>query len=621
MKEKNKSKVQQRKPMGGPMGNMGMPGEKAKDFKGTIKNLLSYLRPYRLSILLVIGFAFGSSAFAIVGPKLLGNATTKIFEGLVSKVSGVEGSGIDFPYIGKILIILLILYLVSAVFSFVQGFIMAGVTQKISYKLRKAISEKINKLPLTYFDKQTHGEILSRVTNDVDSVSQTLNQSMSDTITSVTTIIGITIMLLSINLQMTLVTLLVIPLSMFLLVFVVKNSQKYFQKQQEYLGNINGYVEEMYGGHNIIKAFNGEERTIKEFEVINDKLHAMAWKAQFFSGMMHPVMTFVGNIGYVIITILGGWLVTKKTIAVGDILSFIQYTRTFMQQLGQIAQIASNFQSTIAAAERVFDFLNEAEEIPDEKTDYDLNNIKGEVVFKNVSFGYDPEKIVIKDFSAVIKPGMNVAIVGPTGAGKTTIVKLLMRFYDINSGAILIDNIDIRDIKRHSLRSLLSMVLQDTWLFNGTIMDNIRYGKLDATDEEVIEASKAAHVDYFVHTLPDGYDMVINEEANNISQGQKQLLTIARAFLSNPKILILDEATSSVDTRTETLIQIAMDRLMKNRTSFIIAHRLSTIRNADLILVMKDGDIIEHGKHEELLVANGFYASLYNSQFETNTMF
>jgi ATP-binding cassette subfamily B protein len=616
MNGNKKNNNRPRGPMGGPMGNMANVGEKPKDFKGTLKRLISYLKPYRLPILIVTIFAFGSAAFSIIGPKILGKATTRLFEGLISKVSGT--GGIDFGYIGGILITLIILYVISAIFSFIQGYIMAGVAQKVSFNLRKSISEKINRLPLKYFDKQTHGEVLSRVTNDVDTVSQTLSQSMSDTITSITTIIGVLIMMLTINVLMTFVSLLIIPFSMLLIFFVVKKSQKYFQKQQEYLGHINGYVEEMYGGHNIMKAFNGEERSVKEFGKINDKLYNSAWKAQFLSGMMMPVMTFIGNLGYVMVSILGGWLAIKKTIEVGDILSFIQYVRSFMQPIGQTAQIANTLQSTVAAAERVFDFLAEKEEVLEKENSFDLAKVKGEVEFKNVAFGYDPDKIIIKDFSAIIKPGQNVAIVGPTGAGKTTIVKLLMRFYDINKGSISIDKQDITDITRKDLRSALGMVLQDTWLFNGSIMENIRYGKLDATDGEVIEAAKAAHVDHFVHTLPDGYNMVINEEANNISQGQKQLLTIARAFLADPKILILDEATSSVDTRTEILIQAAMEHLMKNRTSFIIAHRLSTIRDADLILVMKDGDIVEHGKHKELLDANGFYASLYNSQFETD---
>lgn len=617
----NNQKVESPKgPMGGgPGGRMGHSTEKAKDFKGTLKKLVDYLKPYKISIFIVMIFAFGSAAFSIIGPKILGKATTKLYEGLIGKVSNA-GASIDFTYIGHILLILLGLYIVSAVFSFIQGFIMAGVAQKVSFKLRKSISEKINKMPLKYFDKQTHGEVLSRVTNDVDTVSQTLSQSMSDAITSVTTIIGVLIMMLSINVPMTLASVLVVPLALGLIMFVVKKSQRYFERQQAYLGNLNGYVEEMYSGHNIMKAFNGEERSVREFDKINDKLYKTAWKAQFLSGMMHPIMTFVGNLGYVLVSILGGWFAIKKSIEVGDILSFIQYVRSFMQPIAQTAQIASNLQSTAAAAERVFEFLAEEEEIPEKDEKFDVKKIKGEVTFQNVAFGYDDDKTIIKDFSADIKPGQNIAIVGPTGAGKTTIVKLLMRFYDVNKGSIMIDNHDIRNIKRSDLRSALGMVLQDTWLFNGTVMENIRYGKIGATEEEVIKASKAAHVDHFVHTLPDGYDMVINEEGNNISQGQKQLLTIARAFLADPKILILDEATSSVDTRTEVLIQEAMENLMKNRTSFIIAHRLSTIRDADLILVMKDGDIVEHGKHEELLKAKGFYASLYNSQFETGTL-
>lgn len=616
MKNENKKNKQKGPIGGGPMSQMMGAREKAKDFKGTIKKLLSYLKQYRVSIIIVILFAFGSATFSIVGPKILGKATTKLFEGLVSKVTDVGSSGIDFEYIGKILLILLGLYIISALFSFIQGYIMSGVSQKVSYNLRKAISVKINKLPLKYFDKQTHGEVLSRVTNDVDTVSQTLSQTMSESITSITTIIGVLIMMLSINVYMTLIALLIIPFSMSLIIFIVNKSQKYFQKQQTYLGNINGYIEEMYGAHNIMKAFNGEEKAIKHFDEINDKLYNTAWKAQFLSGMMMPIMTFVGNLGYVAVSILGGWLAIKKTIEVGDILSFIQYVRSFMYPIGQTASIASTLQSTAAAAERVFAFLEEEEEVDEEKEALDVRRIKGEVEFKNVVFGYNEDKIIIKDFSAIIKPGQNIAIVGPTGAGKTTIVKLLMRFYDINDGSILIDGRDIKDMNRSDLRKTLGMVLQDTWLFNGTVMDNIRYGNLKATNDDVVKAAKAAHVDHFVHTLPEGYDMLINEEADNISQGQKQLLTIARAFLADPKILILDEATSSVDTRTEVLIQEAMERLMKNRTSFIIAHRLSTIRNADLILVMKDGDIVEHGKHQELLDMKGFYASLYNSQFE-----
>ncbi len=616
MKNDNKNNKQKGPMGGGPMSHMMGVKEKPKDFKGTIKKLLSYLKPYKLSVTIVLLFAFGSATFSIVGPKILGKATTKLFEGLVSKVTDVGSSGIDFDFISRTLIILLGLYIISSIFSFIQGYIMTGVAQKVSYNLRKSISTKINKLPLKYFDKQTHGEVLSRVTNDIDTVSQTLSQTMSESITSVTTIIGVLIMMLSINITMTLLALLIIPFSMSLIIFIVNKSQKYFQKQQTYLGNINGYIEEMYGAHNIMKAFNGEERSIKDFNELNDKLYNTAWKAQFLSGMMMPIMTFVGNLGYVAVSILGGWLVIKKTIEVGDILSFIQYVRSFMYPIGQTASIASTLQSTAASAERVFAFLEEEEEIDEEKEALNIRRVKGRVEFKNVKFGYNEDKIIIKDFSAIIKPGQNIAIVGPTGAGKTTIVKLLMRFYDINDGSILIDDRDIRDMNRSDLRKTLGMVLQDTWLFNGTVMDNIRYGNLKATNDDVVKAAKAAHVDHFVHTLPEGYDMVINEEADNISQGQKQLLTIARAFLADPKILILDEATSSVDTRTEILIQEAMERLMKNRTSFIIAHRLSTIRNADLILVMKDGDIVEYGKHQELLGEKGFYASLYNSQFE-----
>lgn len=600
---------------GGHMGGMGKV-EKAKDFKGTMNKLMKYLKPYSIAIIIVVLFAIFSAAFSIVGPKILGKATTKLFEGLVNKVKGVEGASIDFAYIGNIVIWLLGLYLTSAIFSFVQGYIMSGVAQKISYKFRKEISEKINRMPLKYFDSKTHGEVLSRVTNDVDTVSQTLNQSMSQIITSVITIIGVLIMMISISWQMTLVALLILPVSMALIMGVVKKSQKYFKSQQEFLGHVNGHVEEVYGGHNIMKAFNGEEEAVEKFEEINNTLYNSAWKSQFLSGMMMPIMTFIGNIGYVAVSILGGWLAIKKTIEVGDILSFIQYVRTFTQPIAQVAQIANVLQSTAAAAERVFEFLDEEEEVKEAENPVTLEQVRGEVAFKNVHFGYNPDKIIINDFSAKIKPGQKVAIVGPTGAGKTTMIKLLMRFYDVNDGAILVDGNDIRDFKRSDLRNMFGMVLQDTWLFNGSIMENIRYGNLSATDKEVIEAAKSAHVHHFVKALPNGYNMELNEEASNVSQGQKQLLTIARAILSDPKILILDEATSSVDTRTEVLIQKAMENLMKGRTSFIIAHRLSTIRDADLILVMKDGDIVEQGKHEELLKAQGFYASLYNSQFE-----
>jgi len=601
---------------GGPMGGGMGKAEKAKDFKGTMSKLFAYLAPYRISIFTVIIFSIASSAFSILGPKVLGKATTKIFEGIVSKVTGVQGAGIDFDYISRILIIMLGLYIISAAFSFVQGFIISGVAQKVSYKLRRGISEKINKMPLKYFDTKTHGEVLSRVTNDVDTVSQTLNQSMSQIISSITTIIGVLIMMFSISWIMTLASLLILPISMLLITGVVKQSQKYFKTQQEYLGHVNGHVEEIFSGHNIMKAFNGEKDAINEFNKINDTLYGSAWKSQFLSGMMMPIMTFIGNLGYVMVCILGGWLAIKKSIEVGDILAFVQYVRQFTQPLAQTAQVANVLQSTAAAAERVFEFLEEEEEITETKTPASTEDIVGGVTFKDVHFGYNPEKIIINDFSATIKPGQKVAIVGPTGAGKTTIVKLLMRFYDISSGAIYIDGENIKDFKREDLRSIFGMVLQDTWLFNGSIMENIRYGKLDATDEEVKNAAKSAHAHQFVKTLPNGYNMELNEEVNNISQGQKQLLTIARAFLADPKILILDEATSSVDTRTEVLIQKAMENLMHGRTSFIIAHRLSTIRDADLILVMKDGDIVEQGSHEELIATDGFYSSLYNSQFD-----
>ncbi|QNU68064.1 ABC transporter ATP-binding protein [Ruminiclostridium herbifermentans] len=604
--------------MGGPMGGpMGAQVEKAKNFKKTIRKLLAYMKPYLPAIIVALVLAIGSAAFSIAGPKILGNATTKIFEGLIGKVSG-ESTGIDFDYIGEKLLFLVGLYAISSLFAFIQGYTMAGVAQKVSYRLRKEISEKINRLPLKYFDKMTHGEVLSRVTNDVDTVSQTLNQSLSQIITSITMLIGILIMMLSISWLMTLASVLILPLSVVFISLIVKKSQKYFKSQQEYLGHVNGHVEEIFSGHNIMKAFNGEKKAVETFDQLNNTLYTSAWKSQFLSGMMMPIIFFVGNLGYVMVSILGGWLAIKKTIEVGDILAFVQYVRQFSQPLGQVAQVANILQSTAAAAERVFEFLEEQEETEDIEKPVTIDGIKGEVEFKNVHFGYNPESIIINNFSAHIKPGQRVAIVGPTGAGKTTMVKLLMRFYELNSGDIFIDGNNIVDFKRGELRDLFGMVLQDTWLFNGTIMDNIRYGRIDATDEEVIKAAKAAHAHHFIKTLPDGYNMVLNEEASNVSQGQKQLLTIARAILSDPKILILDEATSSVDTRTEVLIQKAMENLMKNRTSFIIAHRLSTIRDADLILVMKDGDIVEQGTHEELVSAKGFYASLYNSQFETN---
>ena len=605
-----------KRPMGMGGGPSMMAGsEKAKDFKGTMKKLLNRLSPYKVSLIFVVLFAIGSAVFTIVGPKILGNATTEIFEGLVSKVSG-SGSGIDFTSISKTLAMLVGLYVISALFSFVQTFVTSDISQKVSYNLRKEISEKINKLPLKYFDGTTNGEVLSRVTNDVDAISQNLNQILSQMITAATVLIGVLVMMLSISVSMTLVTLVIIPLALVFISIVVKKSQKHFKDQQEYLGHTNGHIEEIYSGHNIMKAFNGEEKAIEEFNELNNTLYNSAWKSQALSGMMMPIMTFIGNLGYVMVAIMGGYLTIKKKIEVGDILSFIQYVRSFMQPIAQTAQIANVMQQTAAAAERVFEFLSEDEEMEETKTPVSTENIKGEVEFENVNFGYSDDKIIINDFSIKIKPGQKVAIVGPTGAGKTTIVKLLMRFYELNSGKILIDGHDIKEFTRRDLRNLFGMVLQDTWLFNGSIMDNIRYGNLKASDEEVIKAAKLAHADHFIKTLSDGYNMEINEEANNISQGQKQLLTIARAILADPKILILDEATSSVDTRTEVLIQQAMENLMEGRTSFIIAHRLSTIRNADLILVMKDGDIVEQGSHDELLKEGGFYSELYNSQFE-----
>ncbi len=592
----------------------GAPIEKAKDFKGTMKKLLQYLGAYKISIVAVIIFAIGSTVFNIVGPKILGRATTEIFKGLVRKVSG--GSGIDFTKIGKILGMLLVLYLCSALFSFIQGYIMTGVSQKLTYRMRKEISEKINRLPMNYFDKMTHGEVLSRITNDVDTLSQSLNQSATQVITSVATIIGVLIMMLSISPLMTLTALLLLPIFMGFISVIVKRSQKYFMSQQEYLGHVNGQVEEVYGGHNIVKAFNKEQDVIATFDKDNDMLYQSAWKSQFLSGMMMPIMQFVGNLGYVAEVILGGYLAMKSVIEVGDIQSFIQYVRNFTQPIQQVAQVANMLQSTAAASERVFEFLEEEEEEQTVTDSEPVDDLEGRVEFDHVHFGYNPDHIIINDFSVKVEPGQKIAIVGPTGAGKTTMVKLLMRFYDVNEGAIKVDGHDIRDFNRSELRKMFGMVLQDTWLFKGSIEENIRYGKLDATHEEVVEAAKAAHVHRFVQTLPGGYNMELNEEASNVSQGQKQLLTIARAILEDPKILILDEATSSVDTRTEIQIQKAMDNLMRGRTSFIIAHRLSTIRDADLILVMKDGDIVEQGNHEELLAKNGFYADLYNSQFE-----
>ena len=600
-------------------GHMGPGGanEKAKDFKGTLKKLLHYMSVFKVQMAFIVIFAICGTVFDIVGPKILGKATTEIYNGLVSKVSG--GSGMDFGRIGQILLMTLGLYLISALCSFIQGYLMTGVSQKTTYRLRKEISEKINRMPMNYFDTKPVGEVLSRVTNDIDTLGQSLNQSATQMITSVTTLIGVLAMMLSISPLMTLATLVILPVSMILISFVMKHSQKYFRGQQEYLGNVNGQVEEIYSGHNIIKAFNKEEDVIREFDTTNDRLYDSAWRSQFFSGMMMPIMQFIGNLGYVVVAILGGFLAIRKTIEVGDIQSFIQYVKRFTQPIQQIAQVANMLQMTAAASERVFEFLEEEEEDQTVEHPVSVENLEGNVSFDHVHFGYNADKIIVNDFSAEVKEGQKIAIVGPTGAGKTTMIKLLMRFYDVNSGAIKIDGHDVRDFNRSELREMFGMVLQDTWLFNGSIRDNIKYGKLDATDEEVIQAAKAAHVHQFVKTLPGGYDMELNEEANNVSQGQKQLLTIARAILADPKILILDEATSSVDTRTEVLIQKAMDNLMKGRTSFVIAHRLSTIRDADMILVMKDGDIVEQGNHEELLAKGGFYADLYHSQFEKTT--
>ena len=592
-------------------GHMGPGGanEKAKDFKGTLKKLLHYMSVFKVQMAFIVIFAICGTVFDIVGPKILGKATTEIYNGLVSKVSG--GSGMDFGRIGQILLMTLGLYLISALCSFIQGYLMTGVSQKTTYRLRKEISEKINRMPMNYFDTKPVGEVLSRVTNDIDTLGQSLNQSATQMITSVTTLIGVLAMMLSISPLMTLATLVILPVSMILISFVMKHSQKYFRGQQEYLGNVNGQVEEIYSGHNIIKAFNKEEDVIREFDTTNDRLYDSAWRSQFFSGMMMPIMQFVVNLGYVVVAILGGFLAIRKTIEVGDIQSFIQYVKRFTQPIQQIAQVANMLQMTAAASERVFEFLEEEEEDQTVEHPVSVENLEGNVSFDHVHFGYNADKIIVNDFSAEVKEGQKIAIVGPTGAGKTTMIKLLMRFYDVNSGAIKIDGHDVRDFNRSELREMFGMVLQDTWLFNGSIRDNIKYGKLDATDEEVIQAAKAAHVHQFVKTLPGGYDMELNEEANNVSQGQKQLLTIARAILADPKILILDEATSSVDTRTEVLIQKAMDNLMKGRTSFVIAHRLSTIRDADMILVMKDGDIVEQGNHEELLAKGGFLCLIH----------
>lgn len=595
---------------GGPM----MPGEKARDFKGTTGKLLRYMGSYRYGLIAVLIFAIGGTAFNIAGPKILSKATTELFNGLMAKVSGT--GGIDFEKIGRILLYLLGVYLLSACLSFVQGLIMTGISQKLCYRFRKEISMKIHRMPFRYFESRTVGEVLSRITNDVDTLGQSLNQSITQLITSVTTIIGILIMMLSISPVMTLIALVILPVSGMLIGIVVKFSQKYFVAQQTYLGKVNGQVEEVYGGHNIVKAFNREEQALKEFNENNEALYQSAWKSQFLSGMMHPIMMFVGNLGYVAVAVSGSFLAIKGTIEVGDIQAFIQYVKNFTQPIVQVAQVSNMLQSMAAAAERVFEFLDEEEEDVEIAHPIRLDKIEGAVSFEHVKFGYQEDKIIIHDFSSRIAPGQMVAIVGPTGAGKTTMVKLLMRFYDVNEGSIRVDGHDIREFNRSELREGFGMVLQDTWLFKGTIMENIRYGRLDATDEDVIAAAKAAHAHRFIQTLPGGYQMELNEDASNVSQGQKQLLTIARAILADNRILILDEATSSVDTRTEARIQKAMNNLMKGRTSFVIAHRLSTIKDADVILVMKDGDIVEQGSHEELLAMGGFYAELYNSQFE-----
>lgn len=627
-----------RPPRRGPMGGHGpMAGERAKDFKGTMGKLLAYLGRYKFAMLGMLLFAAASAVFNIIGPKILGQATTEIFEGLMRKIS--NQGGIDFDRIAVIMIILICLYVLSTVFSYVQGFISTGISTKVTYRFRKDISEKINRMPLKYFERVSQGEVLSRITNDVDTVSQSLNQSITQIVTSLTTIVGVLIMMFSISVSMTLVTLLIVPLSLVLVMLIVKHSQKYFVQQQTYIGHVNGQVEETYGGHTVMKAFNNEEASVADFEQYNRTLYRAGWKSQFLSGLIQPAIGFIGNVGYVVVCIMGASIAAGGGISVGDIQAFIQYVRSFTQPISQVANITNILQQTAAAAERVFEFLGEEEEVPEAEspvrvirkedgrfqlryTSEDGRTVEedfvGAVRFEHVHFGYDPEKIIINDFSADVHPGQKVAIVGPTGAGKTTMVKLLMRFYDVNSGAITIDGHDIRNFARQDLRALFGMVLQDTWLYNATIRENIRYGRLDASDEEVLAAAKAARVHHFVKTLPNGYDVVMNEESTNVSQGQKQLLTIARALLADPKILILDEATSSVDTKTELDIQRAMDQVMKDRTSFVIAHRLSTIRDADLILVMRDGDIVEQGTHEVLLAKNGFYAELYNAQFENS---
>lgn len=613
MSEERQEQFQNQPPRRGPMGRGMGAGEKPKHFKATLKKLIAYIGKYKVGVIIVMIFAAASTVFTVVGPKVMGKATTALAEGLMAKVAG--NGGIDFDKILKILLLTLALYLCSAVFTFVQGWIMSGITQNVCYRLRKEISEKINRMPMKYFEERTYGEVLSRITNDVDTLGQGLNQSITQIITSVSTLAGVLIMMLTISPLMTLIALVILPVSVALLSIIVKLSQKHFRTQQKYLGIINGQVEESFAGHLVIKAFNKEQDTVQTFHETNDVLYASAWKSQFLSGMMQPIMVFVGNLGYVGVAISGAMLAIRGTIGIGDIQAFIQYVKSFTQPISQMAQIINMVQSMAAAAERVFEFMDEEEEAQIAENPVILEKAQGAVRFEHVQFGYLPEQIIIKDFSADVKPGQKIAIVGPTGAGKTTMVKLLMRFYDVNKGAILLDGHDIRDFNRHDLRDNFGMVLQDTWLFKGSIMENIRYGRPGATDEEVVQAAKAAHADHFIRTLPGGYEMELNEEASNVSQGQKQLLTIARAILANSPVLILDEATSSVDTRTEERIQKAMDNLMKGRTSFIIAHRLSTIRDADMILVMKDGDIIEQGTHTELLNRNGFYAELYNSQF------
>ncbi len=613
MEEQKNNSTQPRRNMGGHGGRM-MPGEKPKDLKTSISKLIKYLGQYWVQIIFVMIFAAVSTVFSVMGPKVMGRATTALAEGLMNKVSGT--GGIDFTYIAQVLLFTLGIYAISAILSFIQGLIMTNITQKTTYRMRRDIAAKINRMPMKYFESRTNGEVLSRITNDVDTLGQSLNQSITQVITSVATLIGTLVMMLSISPLMTLIALVILPVSMALIMFIMKHSQKYFRQQQDYLGHVNGQVEEVYGGHLVVQAYNKQADTIKTFNETNDVLYSSAWKSQFLSGLMMPIMQFVGNLGYVGVAISGGILAIRGTITIGDIQAFIQYVKNFMQPIQQIAQVTNQIQSMAAAAERVFEFLEEEEEVDVDTDPVPVSELEGNVTFDHVSFGYNEDQTIIHDFSADVKAGQQIAIVGPTGAGKTTMVKLLMRFYDVNSGSIKVDGYDVRDFDRHHLRDAFGMVLQDTWLFNGTIMENIRYGRLDATDEEVIAAAKAAHAHHFIQTLPGGYDMVLNEDASNISQGQKQLLTIARAILADNKVLILDEATSSVDTRTEIRIQKALDNLMRGRTSFVIAHRLSTIRNADLILVMRDGDIVEQGTHDELLAKNGFYAELYNSQFE-----